>query len=129
MDAVALFAIPFFMSVAAHEASHAPYRHAGARYDAPYAYAVPPGYGWAPGTVIGAGFGGIAGGAGGAVAGAVLGGTLGYAATMPPYAYAPAQADYAPPARASLAWTAGPRSPSADSFISGWQSFMQPASR
>jgi hypothetical protein len=131
MDALALFAIPFFMTMAAHEASVAQYRYAAAAQDRPsYVYAVPPGSGWAPGSVIGAGVGGIAGGPGGAVAGAMLGGTLGYAATVPPAYVAPAYTApvaHTPPARATLAWNASPRPASADGFIGNWQSFMQPS--
>lgn len=133
MDALALFAIPFFMSVAAHEASMAQFRYAAAAQQGQsYVYAVPPGSGWAPGSVMGAGLGGIAGGPGAAVAGAMLGGTLGYAATLPPAYVAPAYVTpvaYTPPVRATLAWNASPRPSTADSFVSGWQSFMQPSGR
>jgi hypothetical protein len=130
MDALALFTIPFFMTMAAHEASMAQYRYTQAAQERPpYAYSVPPGHGWAPGAVMGAGVGGIAGGGGGALAGAMLGGSIGYAATMPPPYAGPVA--YTPPSRMALRWESGERaaSPSAEPFISRWQSFMQPSAR
>ncbi len=123
MDALALF-VPFLMITAAHEATFAQYRYASAApYEQTYAYAVPPGSGWAPGAAIGAGVGALAsaGHAGPAVAGALIGGTIGYSATMPPVYAIPAPYAPPPPQRSAAA-----RPGSADAFIANWMSFMQP---
>ncbi len=137
MDAFAFLAIPLLMAVGANEATLAHQRQvAAAQYGAPYAYAEPPGSGWVPGAVLGGTIGALASGQGaGVLAGGLIGGAIGHAATMPPaYAYPPRAyaplayppVSYAPPA-VSPAYERPLPKGGADSFIAGWQGFMQPS--
>lgn len=129
MDAFAVLAIPFLMVAGAHEAMLAERYAAAAQYGQPHVYAVPPGSGWAPGAMIGAGVGALAGGghAAPAVAGALIGGSIGYAATTPPVYAAPVV--YAPPPYAAPPRSRSAPAGSSDAFIANWMNFMQPAGR
>lgn len=127
MEAFALFAFPFLMAAGAHEAMLAQQRYVAAQEGQHYVYAMPPGYGWAPGAAIGAGVGALAGGGGPALAGALIGGTIGHAATTPVYV---APAAYAPPAHAPAPSRASAASSaSTEAFIANWMGFMQPSAR
>jgi hypothetical protein len=140
MDAFKKFAIPLLLLAGASGAAlaQAPYA-AGEQYSPPYVYAAPaPGWGLGPGAVIGAGMGALAGGSlGSLVGGSVIGAAMGAVSTSPPFypgpvlypapmAYPAPVLTYAPPPPAYAAPV--PRG-SADTFISNWQSFMQPSIR
>lgn len=140
MDAFKNFAIPLLLLAGASGAAlaQAPYA-AGEQYGPPYVYTAPaPGWGLGPGAVIGAGMGALAGGSlGSLVGGAVIGAAMGAVSTSPPFypgpVYAAPLATYAPAAYAPPppppAYAAPVPRGSADTFISNWQSFMQPSTR
>ncbi len=123
------FVFPFFLLAGASGAAlaQAPYPP-GEQYVAPYAYAAPaPGWGLGPGALIGGAMGAMAGGSVGSVlGGSVIGAALGAVSTSPPFypgpVVYPAPVTYAPPPAYAAPLPRG----AADSFISNWQSFMQP---
>jgi hypothetical protein len=140
MDRFAKLAIPFVMAVGITEPAlaQAPYA-AGEQYAPAYVYAPQPGWGLGPGALIGAGVGALAGGSmGSLVGGSVIGAALGAVSTSPPFYPGPVAypvpvatypATYVPPPPPPPAYAAPVPRGSADTFISNWQSFMQPSTR
>ncbi len=139
MDAFKNFAIALLLLAGASGAAlaQAPYA-AGEQYGPPYVYAAPaPGWGLGPGAVIGAGVGALAGGSiGSLVGGSVIGAALGAVSTSPPFYPGPVgypvplavyPATYLAPPPPPPAYAAPVPRGAADSFISNWQSFMQPS--